>query len=39
MRITKIGIAVEKIQQKEFQGPICDFWKVAKAMPGNIFRF
>jgi hypothetical protein len=38
-RITEIGIAVAKIWRKEFQGPIQNFWKVARALSRNIFNF
>jgi hypothetical protein len=33
-RTTEIGVTVAKIWRKEFQGPICNFWKVAR----GIFR-
>jgi hypothetical protein len=39
VRITEIRVAVAKIWRKEFQGPICNFWKVARAISGNTFRF
>jgi hypothetical protein len=38
-RNTKIGVVVEKIWRKEFQGPICNFWKVSRVDFGNIFKF
>jgi hypothetical protein len=38
-RIAEIRVAVAKIWQKEFWGPICIFWKVARAIYGIIFRF
>jgi hypothetical protein len=37
-RITAIGVAVVKIWQKEFWGLICNFWKVARGISGNIFE-
>jgi hypothetical protein len=27
------------IWRKEFQGPTCNFWKVARGIFGNIFEF
>jgi hypothetical protein len=38
-RIAEIGVVVEKIRRKEFQRPIYNFWKVARAIYGNTFRF
>jgi hypothetical protein len=38
-RITEIGVTVAKIWRKEFQGPTCNFWKVARGIFGNIFEF
>jgi hypothetical protein len=35
----KIGVTTEKIWRKVFQGPICNFWKVARAICGNTFGF
>jgi hypothetical protein len=32
MRITKIGVMVAKIWQNKFQGSICNYWKVARAI-------
>jgi hypothetical protein len=37
-RIAEIGVVVTKIWQKEFRGLICNFWKVAKGIFGNIFE-
>jgi hypothetical protein len=37
-RITEFGVTVAKIYLKEFQGPICNFWKVARGIFGNIFE-
>jgi hypothetical protein len=39
MRIAEIGAMVAKIWQKEFQGLICNFMKVARAKSRNIFGF
>jgi hypothetical protein len=39
MRITEIRVLVAKIWQKEFWGAICNFWNVARAISGNIFKF
>jgi hypothetical protein len=30
---------IDKIWRKEFWGPIWNFWKVARAIYGNTFRF
>jgi hypothetical protein len=37
-KITKIGVAVAKIWRKEFWGPICNFWKVARGISGIILK-
>jgi hypothetical protein len=37
-RIIKIEVAVAKIWQKEFWGPICNFWKVGRGIFENIFK-
>jgi hypothetical protein len=38
IRITEIRVAVAKIRQNEFWGLICNFWKVARGISGNIFK-
>jgi hypothetical protein len=38
-RIAEIRVAIEKIWWKEFQGLICNFWKVARVNFWTIFRF
>jgi hypothetical protein len=38
-KVVRIKVVVEKIWQKEFQGLILIFWKVARAVFGNIFIF
>jgi hypothetical protein len=37
-RITGFGVTVAKIWQKEVQGPICNFRKVARGIFGNILE-
>jgi hypothetical protein len=38
VRIIKIGVTVAKIWEKEFHGPICNFWKVPRANLEFIFK-
>jgi hypothetical protein len=38
-RITEIGVTVAKIWPKEFQGPICNFWNVARVNLELFFKF
>jgi hypothetical protein len=37
-RIAKIVVAAAMIWQKYFWGLICNFWKVARGISGNIFE-
>jgi hypothetical protein len=37
-RITEFGVTVVNIWRKEVQAPICNFWKVARGIFGNIFE-
>jgi hypothetical protein len=36
--MTEFGVMIAKIWRKELQGPVCNFWKVAREIFGNIFE-
>jgi hypothetical protein len=38
VRLAEIGVVTAKIWRREFWGPICSYWKVARVIFGNIFE-